>query len=343
MKIREYQIKNHIIKYKGKTLTTKHWVNLTDVHHKKIISDYYQKPLKTDVSLELIKLHNGGVKSSNTIKYFFKKLMSKVVLYHSKWSVADALKSKDICGYFYASIQHNKKMFWDTLDEKTKIQKRISLGGKGVACIPTNFPIKSVREMLSYYNINGNYYDYSCGWGHRLLGALSSNVNYFGTDPNFKLVKKLKKLAKLYKQVNNVNLITDIQPYGSEVFQPQWVNLMGVAFSSPPYFALEDYKIGTQSYTDGVTYEDWLNNYFKQTVINIDKYLIEGGYFLINVKDYDKYNLVSDMFDIIIKRGFIYHCSHSMSNIKRTNAKGGFNDNAEDIMVFKKVTSNENT
>lgn len=68
--------------------------------------------------------------------------MSKVTLYTSKWSVEEALESKDVCGFFYASIQYNKKMYGDNLSEKDKIQKRFALGGKGVAQNPTNFPLK---------------------------------------------------------------------------------------------------------------------------------------------------------------------------------------------------------
>lgn len=191
--------------------------------------------------------------------------------------------------------------------------------------------------MLSLYNVNDNYYDYSCGWAHRLLGSLSLEINYFGTDPNYLLVEKLKEISNLYKRINNINTIVDIKGCGSEIYQPEWEGKMGLAFSSPPYFSLEDYKIGEQSYNQGVSYDSWLSNYFVETVKNIHRYLIHGGYFLINIKNYDKYNLVKDTMDIIEKHGFVYKTFHQLKNIKRTNSKGGLNDNSEKILVFIKL------
>ena len=146
-----------------------------------------------------------------------------------------------------------------------------------------------------------------------MLSSLKHNINYYGTDPNFMLVKKLIKINKNYKIVNNLDtscdptghasLITDIRCQGSEIFIREWTGKMGMIFSSPPYYRLEDYKIGEQSIkfltnltelnatklrlchgqdfvTDEVqspyltklnatkSYKKWLNDYIKKTVKN---------------------------------------------------------------------------
>lgn len=61
-----------VISYKGKTLNTKHHVELSDEHHQKIIDDYYTQPSMNEVEYEIKKLHNCGVKTTNIIRYFLK-------------------------------------------------------------------------------------------------------------------------------------------------------------------------------------------------------------------------------------------------------------------------------
>ncbi len=150
---------------------------------------------------------------------------------------------------------------------------------------------------------------------------MKHRINYYGTDPNNILVERLDSLTKDYKQVNGVNTIVDIRSHGSEVFIPEWDNTIGVAFSSPPYFNLEDYKIGNQSYKEGISYEDWLSGYLKETIKNIYKYLIPSGNFLINVKDFSTFKLCSDIKSISISCGFTYVEDLTLKNIARTSAK----------------------
>lgn len=175
--------------------------------------------------------------------------------------------------------------------------------------------------------------------GARLTGALKNKVNYYGTDPNYLLTDRLKQLAKDYKDTLNQKTIVDIRTQGSEEFNADWVNTMGIAFSSPPYFYLEDYKIGKQSYKEGTTYQEWLDNYLEPTIKNIYQYLILEGYLLFNINNFDKYNLVEDVKKIAIKNGFKYVGNHTLKNIKRAKSTGEFNDNSEQIMIFIK---NEN-
>jgi len=330
-----YEVESKEINYLGKKLKAKSWVCLTDSHYNTIKNEYYQKPYYKNVVNEFINISKGGVKTSNITRNYVKDLMAKTRLHYCKWSVEEAMESKDVMGYFYAGILNNKKMFGDNLSENTKIEKRISLGGKGVASNPKNFPIKTVREVLEKYNINNKYYDFSCGWGARLLGAMSMNIDYFGTDPNYLLTERLLKMANDYKENVMCNSSVDIRTQGSEIFIPEWENTIGVAFTSPPYFYLEDYKIGKQSFKNGMSYNDWIDYYLRPTIENIEKYLIVGGTMIININNFDDYDLVNDVIEISEDMGFKHIETMNLKNIKRTNSHNGFNDNSEGLMVFK--------
>ena len=91
----------------------------------------------------------------------------------------------------------------------------------------------------------------------------------------------------------------------------------------------------------GVNYTDWLNNYFKETIKNIYRYLIDDGILAINVNNFKQYDLVGDCKQIILDTGFIFIENCVLENIKRPNSNGGFNNNNEGIMIFQKVKINE--
>ena len=178
--------------------------------------------------------------------------------------------------------------------------------------------------------------------GGRLAGALKNKVNYFGTDPNYLLVDKLKEFAKDYQKINWTKSGVDIRCQGSEKFIPEWEGKIGLAFSSPPYFLLEDYKIGDQSYKSGITtYDMWLNDYLKPTMQNIYKYLTIDGYFVINIKDFDKYALEKDTVRIAQECGFELYKIEELSQSTRVsgnvaNSETQLVDVDESVYVFIK-------
>jgi len=327
-----------IIEYKGKTFKTKTWCEITEKERINLKEEYFKKPDIKEVVEELEYISSGTIKVSNIKKYFFRDIQSKVVVHSAKWSIEDVFESNDILGHFIKQVEKLKGYFEENESISNKMDTVFRLAGIGVAKKPTNFPISQVRKILYEYNINNNYYDYSCGWGDRLLGSLSCNINYFGTDPNYLLTPRLKELGQLFLETNyHKNATFDVKCQGSELFIPEYEDKMGVAFSSPPYFLLEDYKIGKQSCNENTNYEDWLNDYWKNTVINIEKYLINEGTLLVNIKPYKKYDLYNDTMKICIDNGFYLYDEIDMKNISRK--KSGSKElveNDEKIMVLKK-------
>ena len=217
------------------------------------------------------------------------------------------------------------------------IERAIALGGKGYAKFPTQFPMQAAIEIYRKYNINNTVYDFSCGWGIRLMGALRFNIQYYGTDPNYILCERLQDLYETWRDnVNPKVLEPKFYAHGSEQNISDLRNKIGLAFSSPPYFDLEDYKIGDQSYKIGISYEEWLNNYLTPTIKNIYQYLINNGILAINIKD-TKYPLAKDALKIIKQNNFTYIETLPLKNIKRLKSTGGLtNTTDEGIYIFKK-------
>lgn len=321
-----------VIRYKGETLETKHYEEISDEEFEELKKQYYEKPDFEEVKKQL----KSGLKIDKITNYYFKDIMAKVKIYSCKWSVEDVFENKELVGFFKSKTLDNKDVFPDNHSTIKKIETAIRLGGKGYAKKPTNFPLKTIDEVLEKYNINNNYYDYSCGWGVRLLSALRHNVNYYGTDPNYLLTSRLLELQEDYKKEVECDSVVDIRTQGSEVFIEEWENTMGLAFSSPPYYNLEDYKIGNQSYKQGVSYEEWKRNYLKPTFENIYCYLVCDGYFLLNINNFKDYTLVEDSIEIAEEIGFKLVGEHELKNIKRCKSNCGFNDNSERILVFRR-------
>ena len=326
------------ITYKGKSVTTRVWRYVSEEERQKICALYYAKPDFDEVKLNFVQIQRGGTNSTNIQRYYVRELMEKTIVYHCRWCVEDILSSCDLLGVFLAKIERNTDVFEKNATIVRNLEVSFRLGGAGFATIPANFPIKAVDQVLSRFNVNNNWYDMSCGWGNRLLGALKNNVNYFGTDPNYLLVDKLNQMATDYKYTcgNYSTSTVDIKAQGSEVFVPEWENKMGLCFTSPPYFYLEDYQIGNQSYKEGTSYESWLENFIRPTIQNCKKYLIDNGYMGINIKDFDKFHLCDDIRQIATQEGFELVENFTLVNDKRINGLGELNDNDENIMIFMK-------
>lgn len=328
------------IHYKGKKIVTEEFPQLPESKIQEMRDEYNLMPDKETVLSELKALRAGGSKTQNITKYYVQELMHQVTLWHAKWSVQDVFDNPELLAFFYNKTKLNDKIFQDHESDMRKVQTAIRLGGKGVASKPTGFPIPVMREILQkYMSDGGKYYDFSCGWGTRMLEALNQNIHYHGTDPNDRLVPKLKEMYEDYKYINKDMFRkhkADIRCQGSEHFIEEWENTIDFAFSSIPYFGLEDYKFGDQSYKEGVTYKEWLDNYLLPTMENIYKYLKPGCKAVVNIKDYNGYTLEYDTKRMAKKAGLVYEGNDTMFNQARVTSKSEFMDNSERMFIFYK-------
>jgi len=137
---------------------------------------------------------------------------------------------------------------------------------------------------MKYSNEGDSVYDYSAGWGGRMLAAASCNRKYIGTDP---LTIDELRIMKQELSLKDIQLITS----GSEHVKLA-ENSIDFSFSSPPYYSQEYYcSDKTQAYNNGEDY--FYNVYWKQTLNNIKYMLKPEKIFGLNILA--KYTKMTDM------------------------------------------------
>lgn len=323
-----------IIKHLGREINTIHYDGKVEYDKVKEIRDGFYSEDWDKANIQLEKLLAGGITSNHIYHYYFERIANDTILHHSKWSINEVLESDELIQMLINKTYANEKVYNRDLVNNFKTSLR--LGGKGVAVKPPQFPIKKVAELLQHYLPNGgSYYDPCAGWGARLMGAAKmDNVDYYATDVNVPLVSKLNDLALHISDHQAFKY--DIRLSGAEQLQHDWVDKMDLIFTSPPYFDLEDYVHGEQSIKNN-NYKQWLSNFVEPMLSNNYSYLKPNSFCLMNVNNFKDYDLVGDFIRVAREVGFEYIGYHVLDNIQRTNSSGGFNDNSEKILIFKKV------
>jgi len=255
----------------------------------------------------------------------------------------------------FKAHKSDQKSFHSYISDSLKMKQVIELMTKEKAAIRPGLVPDYIRKASNYkvarvYNFRptvakllvdkfvpegGIVYDYSSGFGGRLLGAMASekNVSYIGIDPNTETYSNLLKLrAFLINDVQLSNKI-DIQQACSEEFCPD--SLLGkvdMAFSSPPYYDLEQYSDElTQCYRKFPSYPTWKEHYLKVTIRNIYSLLKATGLFVINIKN-TNYELATDTLEIASQAGFVLHETLMMELSSRSDSQ-----RLESIFIFKKI------
>lgn len=228
----------------------------------------------------------------------------------------------------------------------TELRNKLELIGGNVA---SNFhPMKAKALYEKYCPENGIIYDFACGFGGRMLGALSSkkNFKYFGVEPCMETYAHLNELGLHIERNTGRTKTFKIICSGSEIYCPV-ENYADFAFSSPPYFNLERYSDEvTQCYNMYPNLEDWFKGYVEPTIRNIHKILKQGAYYAVNISDFNmgktRVEYVDRWIEISKEVGFEYIEKISMKVETRRGAghKDENNKNKEKqegIFVFRKV------
>lgn len=144
---------------------------------------------------------------------------------------------------------------------------------------------------LKYSKENDLVYDFSIGFGGRVLGALSCNRRYLGIDPL--TVGEVSTMLEFFNfSKDNYKLIDGC----SENYMGE-ENSIDFVFSSPPYYDQEYYSFDIrQAYNKGEDY--FYNIYWKNTLNNIKFMLKPDKYFALNLGiNYDRmFNMAKEVF-----------------------------------------------
>ena len=174
----------------------------------------------------------------------------------------------------------------DNLASPTALRRALELvTGENIQ----NFKPQNARAIVEYLCpvLWGSVYDYSAGYGGRLLGISGSSMsyNYTAVDPNTETIEYLHYLNDcIYDTLGRRGTLHQTV---SEVFEPSDVDL---AFSSPPYFNLEKYcDEPTQCMNRYTSMDEWFEGYVVPTMRNIHKGLNKDGVFATNIADYKSY------------------------------------------------------
>jgi hypothetical protein len=147
---------------------------------------------------------------------------------------------------------------------------------------------------LKYSQPDDLIYDYSAGFGGRMLGAVSCGRKYIGIDPLTNI--ELNNMIDCLK-LKNCKVFDNC----SEDFT-MGENSVDMSFSSPPYYNYEVYSTDeNQAYNKGKDY--FYNVYWKKTLDNIKHMLKPNKIFGLNVKDQpimvkmakERFNLVDEV------------------------------------------------
>jgi hypothetical protein len=274
-------------------------------------------------------LFNNGIKKTIINKKYFDIHRYNTLCNSSKYTVLEILKSDTLLSIMF-NIINTYKMFINVDNYKQMLIITFNLKTSSVTGSPSCYNIKKCKELLKKYNTNNIYYDPSAGWGDRMLSAAALGLEYYSTDPNTPLVDSLNLLGQ------DINIHKDfnykIYNQGSEVYIPELFDKVGLIFTSPPYFNFEKYENGNQLVYSSINY---YKEYIKQTVFNCSRYLIEDGYFCININ-----NKYYDLFyNEAIKYGltFITDEYYVTTNTNRnTDTNKEKNTYTEKIMIFQK-------
>ena len=180
----------------------------------------------------------------------------------------------------------------------------------------------------------------SCGFGGRLLGAISSPrvKHYIGTEPETRTHKGLLEMAR--NLGNNKKI--EIHNVGSEVFVPV-EDTLDFCFTSPPYYDTEKYSYeSTQSYVKYPEKEYWMNKFLMETISNCMIGLKAGGYLAINIANVKTYPSLTEDFICKMNEKFggelkaVRLIKYNLSAIKKSMAHGEENHKTEPIFVYQK-------
>ena len=328
------------IEYKGKNgtkkISSKFYSDVTEDELITIQKGLYDRPDLSKVHRALYDVYMGSTDCSVTDRYYINDLLYKVQYYGSIASISDAVTDKGLMGLIKGAILAHPSMYDGVGLTVDTFLTFCRVGGTHLVKKAYNFPLSWVDYILQEYPpVNGVVYDYSCGWGNRLLGTLRNNYAYCGTDPSTELIKRLKQEYADFQSICDIPN-ADIRGTGSEIFHSDWENTMGLSFSSPPYFDMELYP--------GVdlpdTLDRWVTDYLSPTIQNIYRYLVHGAYFLMNIKDYGKYHFFDMIQPIADRVGFQYvktdHLSSSNSRTYLVQGKRTKVQNVEPLYVFRK-------
>jgi hypothetical protein len=288
------------------------------------LNNSWKKLCNFNPDLSTNEIFNNGSLATDVCKYFCHNFYEATEV--GGLTMKEVFNNDDKLRYL---IKNRLGFDWwdnDDNDETFNISFRMLIQGmRSSRLIPSVSifkPAVSKYMCLKYSNENDVIFDYSVGWGGRMLGAASCNRRYIGVDPLTTI--EVQKMADFF-DLKNITLIEN----GSEHVKLE-ENSIDFSYSSPPYFSQEYYNSSkTQAYNNGEDY--FYNVYWNNTLDNIKHMLKPGKWFGLNVKNFPKMvDMAKDKFGPIIEEV-------KLRTIRNHLSKSAGVTKFESIYMFKNV------
>lgn len=305
--------------------------------------------LRTTNMVSIDNFDDIGVDTIPITSHWFDRILYKAKRINNTMSPAEAVESDECLDKIFEYIKTKPKFYKGSDVNNLKTYFRNSQTSVVNASKVANFSPITARKIYERFcpQFNATILDYSCGFGARMLGCLSSpfNYKYVGIEPNSELNDQLGKFSEWVCNSLHRDNNTVLYKTGSEVFHEELVNSVDLSFSSPPYFNLEIYTDEeTQSASKTTAYSDWLKYYMIPTIQNIYQYTKVGGLHIVNLKNIDdKHPCLQNWINVckgvgfeIVYTDFIRH--QSRRQFDKGKEHSNFNADKEYIVVFKKVS-----
>lgn len=199
------------------------------------------------------------------------------------------------------------------------------------ARMPLDFPVELAKSLIAEFANKGNVLDPCHGWGGRLIGALLNDVeSYTGVDPSplqNEGVNEIYNTFKDYTSTKKVRIINS--PFEKANIEKEYFDF---ALTSPPYFDVEQYIGGEQSYNYG-NYEAWKENFYVPLIKKTFDALKHGAFFALQVGS-QSYPLFEDGKKIALNVGFdfVEKRTTEMTNSQTQTDE----EHMESIMILRK-------
>jgi hypothetical protein len=202
---------------------------------------------------------------------------------------------------------------------KGAITKRLEMGGylsdgglrKAISTFSGTQRVSTFRPSAATAIFNellpasgGVTWDFSAGFGGRLLGALASPrvKRYIATEPATMTYEGLQEMVAELVPMSGRRISVELHHIGSEDFRPD-KNSLGLICSSGPYFKNEQYSDEpTQSYLKFPSRQEWLEGYMGGTLANARRGLKPGGLLAVNIANVPCYPKLEGDFLRLAKR-----------------------------------------
>ena len=177
------------------------------------------------------------------------------------------------------------------------------------------------------------------GWSSYCYGFMESPsiIEYVGTDVIPSVCKKTQEFADTYYKSKQCTIFCEPSEKLSlkTGFLNKYREHFDLVFFSPPYYELELYPGKNQSTTIYKTYEEWLEGYWRGTMILCNQVLKKGGKMCYILSSYGKNeSLLSDMNKIARE---MFQLVKIMSMKNKNVHVTSHRETGEKIMIFTKA------